>query len=433
MIFLPVNITKYLKKYGIEDYSLLPEVKTTYKYIIVVPALSESINIPTLLESLNSQESKYFNSTLVVIAVNNTKSASPEIVEDNKMVIEYLEKVITDKTFANLNLAYVDASSPGREMNDRDGGVGLARKIGMDTALRYFDYNTKGKNILGCLDADCKVEPNYFDAVVEYYNNTGAEAGYVNYYHPLPDDPENKKAIICYEMFLRFYVYGLEFANSPYAFHTIGSTMNSTVEMYAKIGGMNKRKAAEDFYFMEKLSKVTTIHKIDNTCIYPSGRGSFRVPFGTGQRVNRYLAGTHEEYFIYNIKSFDILKEWVKLFHNDDNSDGGYYLSEAEKIDVKLKEFLDSNDFCKSWEKIVKNSGNLAQIKLQKRLWFDGFRTLKLIHFLRDNGYENQPMFPHLAEIFVQKGLELPANYSGEELPEIDVQVKFLEILRSIT
>ena len=433
MTSLPFNISKYFKKIGITGYRLQPETKPVYKYIIVVPAISESENIPILLESLNNQESKYFDTTLIVIAVNNIISSSPEIVENNRLLIQYLNRVIAENKFSNLNLAYVDVSTDGNEMPDKDGGVGLARKIGMDTALNYFDYDGKGKNILGCLDADCKVENNYFDAVIEYYNHTNAEAGYVNYFHPLPDDLENKKAIICYEIFLRFYVFGLEFAKSPYAFHTIGSTMNSTAEMYVKIGGMNKRKAAEDFYFMEKLSKVTDIHKIDKTSIYPSGRGSFRVPFGTGQRVNRYLAGTHEEYFIYNIESFAILKKWVELFHDASYPDADFYLSEAEKISSKLREFLELQSFGKNWNKFVENSGQKEQINLQKRLWFDGFKTLKLIHFLRDNGFENKPMFPHLAEVFEMNGGCLPGGYAGETIPEINIQIEFLKILRELT
>lgn len=82
---------------------------------------------------------------------------------------------------------------------------------------------------------------------------------------------------------------GLEVSGSPYAFHTIGSTMACDAEMYVKIQGMNKKKAAEDFYFMEKLSKNVKIHKIISAKVYPSSRGSWRVPFGTGRSVTRFF------------------------------------------------------------------------------------------------------------------------------------------------
>jgi len=433
MTSLPVNIQKYLTKYGISDYTINPVPEKKYEFIIVLPAIKECENIPVLLQSLNSQQSQHSDKVLLLIVLNNTKSAGEDIKSDNLQSKNYLDQAILERKYPNLNISYIDVFSSGREMPDKEGGVGLARKIGMDAALTFLDYSEQKKQIIGCLDADCTVMSNYFDAVYDYYKQYNTSAGYVNYFHPMPEDNESKKAIICYEIFLRFYVFGLTVAESPYAFHTIGSTMNCSAEAYVKIGGMNKRKAAEDFYFMEKLSKIAKIERINDTTIFPSGRGSFRVPFGTGQRVNRYLAGTHEEYYIYNINSFYLLKEWVELFHTMEAPPADYYLSKAEKIDNNLSQFLLDNNFVTDWERILKNSKNGKQILLQKRLWFDGFRTLKLIHYLRDNGYPNLPMFPHLAENLEKVGVALPREYNGEELPDLDTQEKFLNLLRSVS
>ena len=96
---------------------------------------------------------------------------------------------------------------------------------------------------------------------------------------------------------------GLIYAKSPYAYHSIGSTMVCDADSYIKVQGMNKRKAAEVFYFLEKLSKITTIRKIGGTTVLPSSRGSWRVPFGTGQRVNRFLDNVQDEYILYSPKS----------------------------------------------------------------------------------------------------------------------------------
>ena len=48
-------------------------------------------------------------------------------------------------------------------MPHKIGGVGLARKIGMDEALKIFNYNSTSKKILICLDADCTVASNYLN------------------------------------------------------------------------------------------------------------------------------------------------------------------------------------------------------------------------------------------------------------------------------
>ena len=58
-------------------------------------------------------------------------------------------------------------------------------------------------------------------------------------------------------------------------------------EAYMKQGGMNRRKAGEDFYFLNKIMSLGGFGECAETTIYPSPRTSKRVPFGTGQAVLR--------------------------------------------------------------------------------------------------------------------------------------------------
>ena len=64
---------------------------------------------------------------------------------------------------SGLNIGFVDAASAGKELPQKDAGVGLARKIGMDLALLIFDYDPPGKKILVCLDADCTVDKQLYN------------------------------------------------------------------------------------------------------------------------------------------------------------------------------------------------------------------------------------------------------------------------------
>ncbi|MFA5805264.1 MAG: hypothetical protein WC879_11525, partial [Melioribacteraceae bacterium] len=317
-------------------------------------------------------------------------------------------------------------------------GVGLARKIGMDLALTQFDYSNSGKNILICLDADCTVSNNYLESIIQAFKQSDTHTAYVQYEHILPKNESEQRAIICYEIFLRYYVLGLQYANSPFAFPTIGSTMICDYESYIKIGGMNKKKAAEDFYFMEKLAKITEIKKISAAKVYPSSRGSWRVPFGTGQRVNRFFAGTHNEYLLYNSKSFDVLKSWLKIYSSKEIFDADYYFKSASAIHKSLYDFLVQNSFEDTWNKILKNSKSDEQKQKQKQIWFDGFRTLKLIHYLRDNGFPLINMFEALDEIF--KFTNLSADRQDynlqfrrrEVIPSIEEQIEYLYLLRKL-
>lgn len=431
---------KYIKKHCTDRWQITAGNSADIKAVIVIPALAEYKNIQVLLESLILNDPSAFTSTLILFVVNNLESSDQDIKHQNQKTIEFLNllqnnsrttEVLINKIRASgIRTAYVDASSPGYELPEKEGGVGLARKVGMDLALQLFDFEIECNYIIGCLDSDCIVPTNYLNKIFKLTSDNSFKAGYVNYEHPLTD-PGTIDAIICYEIFLHYYVAGLKYACSPYAFHTIGSTMMCSAEAYISIGGMNKRKAAEDFYFMEKLSKNYIIKKIEGTSIYPSSRVSFRVPFGTGQRVNRFLQHLQNEYLLYAPESFTILKKWLSVFNNHNILTADEYLKQAKEINISLYNFLVSNNFKADWERILNNSKQSAQIQKQKQFWFDGFRTLKLIHYLRDTQFPPTAMFKALDEMFSFFDVENEFR-SMEELPDIETQKKYLQLLRSI-
>ncbi|MCX6169732.1 MAG: hypothetical protein NTX65_10340 [Ignavibacteriales bacterium] len=438
---LPPEVKKYINKYSAGTWKLELSGEKSYNNIIVVPAIQECENIHRLLKSFVQNDNKYFKETLVIFVVNNMNGSDEEIKNDNMKSLVSIREIIAGKNDTDLfekirqtelNVGLIDASSTNLELPEKDGGVGLARKIGMDIALTHFDYTNKEKKILICLDADCTVDKNYLTNIVQEFKSEKTKAAYVQYEHLLPENEKEKFAIICYEIFLRYYVLGLNFANSPFAFPTIGSTMICDYESYLKIAGMNKKKAAEDFYFMEKLAKITSIKKINSAKVYPASRGSWRVPFGTGQRVNRYFAGTHDEYLLYNPKSFKVLKEWLQCFNSPEILEADQYLKNAEEIHHALHSFLIENSFQESWGKIVANSKAEEQIQKQKMIWFDGFRTLKLIHYLRDTGLQSLNMFDALDQMF--QHFNLKSNRSGnEEFPSLEIQQMYLAALREMT
>ena len=296
---LPHTVQKYIEKYSIKTWELLNSSKEKYELAVVIPVISEFENVKILLDSLSRNKEK--EKVILIFVVNNLKSSSKTVKTDNLNLLAYLKSLRKNNKYG-LNINFIDAASSENELPEKNGGVGLARKIGMDAALKVFDYNSPNKKIISALDADCRVQNNYLSEIINKINAENISAAYVNFSHSLPEDIENKLAIINYEIFLRYYVLGLKFARSPYDIHTIGSTIIVDFESYIKIGGMNKRKAGEDFYFMEKLAKVVEINTIDSTTVYPSARSSWRVPFGTGQRVGRFLLHKQNEYLLYSPK-----------------------------------------------------------------------------------------------------------------------------------
>ncbi len=423
----PDIVIKYLQKYSVKEWKIENIGNRKFDNVIVVPAICEYENIRRLINSLLQNDEKYLYCTLLLIVLNNLPSSKEEIKIENLRTMDYLRTINSEK----INIHFVDASSPGKELPENHGGVGLARKIGMDLALTVFDYSSASKKILICTDADCTVEKNYLQEITSAFNKRDLSAAVVNYRHDISGEDENTAAIICYEYYLRYYVLGLKYANSPYAFHTIGSTMVCDYKSYIKAEGMNKRKAAEDFYFLEKLAKVTAIENISSTTVHPSARASWRVPFGTGQRVNRFLSKERDEYKLYSPEVFEILKSWLTTLNKNSNlvSD---YLSDAERIHPELYKFLIQQEFDRAFSKILNHANDEKQLNLQKKLWFDGFRTLKLIHHLRDNGFPEINTFDAIDLLFEKMKISCDIKRDKGAIPELSVQKKYLESLREL-
>ena len=426
MYGLPEHVKKYLQKYSLLKYwNVETQPQEKFKFAIVIPALNEFQNIVKLLDSLSKNKVEKPEDFLVLFVINNIKDANEEIVSGNRQTLNYLQEVKKSSPF---QIEIIDAFSGKRALPQKTGGVGLARKIGLDAALQVLDYSFRSG--LVCLDADCVVSENYLRTVAEEFSSQNFHAGYFKFEHRLDEDEEVKNAIICYEIFLRYYVLGLKFARSPYAFHTIGSTMFFDVETYINVGGMNKRKAGEDFYFLEKVAKNFEVKEIAGAKVFPSARASLRVPFGTGQRVHRFLNRTQDEYLVYSPESFLVLKKWNDIFINVGKESAENYLKLARKINPVLEKFLIENDFPRKWEGILKHSASDEQILRQKKFWFDGFRTLKLIHYLRDTIFPNVNMFEGvngLLKLVGENEISITAK-----IPPLKTQIKILKKLREL-
>jgi len=443
MNLFPESVEKYLQKYSFGNWVLESNGKNEIDNAIVIPVISEYDNLRKLLASLLENDNRYFDRTAVIIVVNNFPDSPEEVKSDNYKSLNFLraiilknlseDSLISEISKSNLNIYLMNASSKGFEMPSKIGGVGLARKIGMDAALKIFNYKSHSKKILICLDADCTIDSKYLTTIVNEFTTRNLSAATVNFQHNIEEDSITAPAIICYEIFLHYYVLGLKYAKSPFAFHTIGSTMICDHESYIKVEGMNKQKAAEDFYFLEKLAKNYKMEKINSTTVYPSSRSSWRVPFGTGQRVGRFLSHKQNEYLLYDPKSFDILKQWLQIFNFKEIISSSDYLKEAKKIHPELSNFLVEQNFEKAWDKILENSIRPEQLLKQKQKWFDGFKNLKLIHYLRDKAFPQINMFEALNGLLTRLNIRKEFFWHEKSLPSLDIQKKYLQILRELT
>lgn len=393
----PEVVSKYLESQGKQGHWQIDGcVKGGFVGVVVIPALAESNNLFATLQSLAQNPPELLSRVLVLVIVNHCELASADDIADNLATLSLLN--CKPQSLAELNLSWIDAASPGRELPLKHGGVGLARRIGLDLALTRLDYNSTNP-FLVCLDADTLVRHDYLATLVRHFNNNISGGAVINFRHQKDSSVEIESAILRYELFLRSYVFGLSLAGSPYAFHTVGSAMACRASAYVKIGGMNSRNAGEDFYFLQQLSRTVGVAQVHGTVVYPSCRASHRVPFGTGRSMSKCLDGDVETVLFYHPECFRILGQWLTLVHENLHMNGSELQALARGISTFLAEYLESILFADVWKKLQRNNRNQIAMQAAFDGWFDGLKTMKFIHYL------SAGPFPRQGPVFALSGL----------------------------
>ena len=169
---------------------------------------------------------------------------------------------------------------------------------------------------------------------------------------------------------------------------------------------MNSRAAGEDFYFLQQLARTVGIEQLTGTVVHPSPRASQRVPFGTGRSVSRMQAGGEAEQLFYHPGCFRVLGAWLKLVADRPDTDGCSIRGQAGEISDCLGEYLDLNRFEEICTKLRRNNPGRTAFLKAFHGWFDGLKTLKLIHLLSAGPFPRCEPDDSLAELFAWRTLE---------------------------
>lgn len=371
----------YLKKYAFRPADEF-NFDDSVGMIVTIPCYNEE-HLITSLESLK-KNTPTNEKVLVLVIVNGREKDSDKIKAINSLTIKEFNVWNKNNTDQWISFQMIEAL----DLPKKHAGVGLARKIVMDNASYYFQQINKDGVII-CFDADSEVESNYLISIEEAFKDKEVGGASIHFEHPYQtmEYKDLKEGILQYELHLRYYVQGLKYAGYPFAFHTIGSSMVCRTSNYCKLAGMNKRKAGEDFYFLHKLIPNTKFVEIVNTKVIPSPRISDRVPFGTGRAQEQWVKENKEELQSYNHLIFKDLKNlmvWIRSL----NKSSIESLS-VGSLSVVIQEFFKGDDFINYLTEANKQTKNEASF--EKRIWqyFDGFKILKLVHYMRDNQYPN--------------------------------------------
>lgn len=396
---LPVSVQRYLEKRGLgSPWRMHGTPRCDYQGAIIIPALAESDSLFDTLLSLQANPVALLEQFLLVVVVNHRQDAIASDKQDNHRTLRKLAKI-----GGWPNLTWIDAASEGLELPLKTGGVGLARKLGFDLALEHLDWS--GARILATLDADTLVRDDYLSALCQHFETSVNGGAVLPFCHPLAGDMAERGAIIAYELYLRAHVLGLQLAGSPYAFHTVGSTMACRAGDYVRAGGMNRRQAGEDFYFMQQLAKTSGVSPVAGTVVYPSARISHRTPFGTGRSVAQLAAETTPAKLYYDPRCYDVLGKWLQMVTRDWHCEAHRLLAGAATISALLEDFLVKEKFQEVWPGLCRNHADAKTRLAALHGWFDGLKTTRLIHHLTHAGWPRLTAAQALPALFQQAGL----------------------------
>lgn len=368
---------RYLQNHNI---AASPMVSAIPDLCVVIPCYYEA----GIMDTIHSLEvCKFSRNTLVIVVVNSGENTDSAVVNFNRSTYNVLLEYAFKNTRDNFSLYPIIIEN----VRKKHAGVGFARKTGMDLAVSLFAAKDKTNGVIVSLDADTLVEKNFLNSIYDKYTSNSSITLSTHFFkHYVTSEDKSgdiTRAINQYELYLRYFRLAQEYCGFPYHIHTVGSAFAISADLYVKSGGMNRRQGGEDFYFLHKVIPNARHEYITDTCIYPQGRISDRVPFGTGP-VIRKLSETEEEYFVYNPSVFNDLK---KLF----NSISELYKKQCfQNIELNsvLLEFLISIQFEKKLIDIKRNSASLESFKKKFFQVFDAFQMVKFLNYAHQNEFE---------------------------------------------
>ncbi len=271
---------RYIHKNTLYPAFIKESPKKNLQNIIVIPCFNEPDILPTLNSLISCKEPE--ESVEVIIVINSADDTNTIILEQNKKTKAEINNLLLSDKCCKLKFHSISIEN----IPNKFAGVGFARKVGMDEAIRRFNSISNTNGIITGFDADSLVAENYLVEIENLFKNKSKLNGCSIYFeHPIKGMEFSDiiyKRIIEYELFLRYYSLALKHIGFPYYFHTVGSSFAVKAETYCKQGGMNRKKAGEDFYFLQKIMPLGDYEYLNTTAVFPSSRPSDRVPCGTG-------------------------------------------------------------------------------------------------------------------------------------------------------
>ncbi|MGB4848336.1 MAG: glycosyltransferase [Saprospiraceae bacterium] len=380
--------------------------------IVCIPACAEPDIISTL-DSLFHSHSTDIRAEIIVLFNKNSFMSDAEIIQ-HQISWEHCEKWISQHVKEGLRFLPIYLN----ELPDPKGGVGWARKMAMDEAARRLESD----GIIVCLDADCTVAENYLNAIVQHFHEFKTHDAVSIFYEHKVDHLDNthRDAIVLYELHLRYLINAQQCCGHPFAHSTIGSAMAVRRKSYLDQGGMNTRRAGEDFYFLQKFIEIGTHGEIRNTTVYPSARISSRVPFGTGRAMHQILneggnwLTTDFQIFRLIKPMFQLLDKLRDISMTEEKAENYLNLQTELNISSKVIVYLQQIDFLEECRSIAEHTASYSTFRRRFFRYFNSFRMIKYMHYMSDHHYPDIPVLEAVDKLAKEMKLNVGSSLHAD-------------------
>ncbi|MBR9997752.1 MAG: family 2 glycosyl transferase [Cyclobacteriaceae bacterium] len=375
----------YLQRYAHPVEFLNREVVSgNLGMIITIPCYNE----PGLVRTLRSIHSclRPDCDVEVIVLINQPENVDPAVQQQNEISFQEAHQWVRWNQSPSLKYYILWI----KNLPAKWSGVGLARKLAMDEAVRRFRKSGNPQGIIIGFDADSTCRENYLVTVKNEFENFRLNGASIHFEHPMEGDPRLHAGIIQYELHLRYYIMAQKYAGFPYAFHTIGSSMAVRNDVYEKQGGMNKRKAGEDFYFLHKVIPLGEYKEISGTTVFPSSRESDRVPFGTGKAMLEWMKNQDQILTTYHPVIFQSLKQLFDMV--EDLYANNKVTGNLRHLPESLWNFLERDNFENKVEEFRAQSSMASNFRDKFFRWFNGLKLLQYVHYAQAELYPPIPL-----------------------------------------
>lgn len=364
-----------------------------------IPAFDEAQTLPATLLDLNRQTERNFT---VWVFINQPDLGPPS--HSNR---ESLAWIAENRIHLNYRLEVLDGTALDLRPPAKKAGIGWVR----NTLWQWIGDSATDSALWVSGDADTFYDPDYLKCLRQRFaadDRLGAMA--CPFYHRLDPDPETARALVRYELFLRYYQCFLIWIGCPHALTALGSAMAFRSKAYQKAGGFPVRNAAEDFYLLQNLIKTGRVEGYLPVTVFPAGRISNRVPFGTGALLSEDKSVQDTRFPFYAPAAFDEIGAMIQAFS------AWYDQPDALNPFPALAEWQPLRE---KW---------LAQHKTKERLLracHERFDGLRLLQHLRASKERFPPLEPivalnHLAQALGHGPQSGPANIDDWTLADLE-------------